>query len=449
MEFTPWTLLTDLGLIGLLLVIGTIIRAKLRPVQSLLIPASVIAGFLGLFLGPEFLGLLPFSEHLGTYASVLIAVIFACLAFAGDFDLRKIGRPLANFASYSVLIYSSQVAIGALVGLAILAPLLGTPDGFGLLLFAGWVGGFGSAAAIGGVFEDSGWEGAQSLAFTSATVGMLIAIIGGVIQAKVAANRGHVNEFQGMRHLPRDIRTGVLDGDEDPSPIGNHRFSSASIESLMFQVSIIVALTAGAYGVNEILGGLFPDVAFPLFSLAFILGLVLRWLMSVTSTSRHMDKESLRSISGSSTDVLVVCGIASIAPSVVADNWLALTILFVVGLGILLVLGLVMAPRVLGDAWFEKQLFTWGWGTGTVAMGIAMLRIVDPRLRSNTLEQYSVATIPNTAVEITAVTFTPVLVLAGSAWAVVGIYGAIAVVGLAIPLVLLRGQRQAAKSGAA
>lgn len=82
-------------------------------------------------------------------------------------------------------------------------------------------------------------------------------------------------------------------------------------------------------------------------------------------------------------------------------------------------------------------------------MGIAMLRIVDPRLRSNTLEQYSAATIPNTAVEITAVTFTPVLVLAGSAWAVVGIYGAIAVVGLAIPLVLLRGQRQAAKSGAA
>lgn len=103
----------------------------------------------------------------------------------------------------------------------------------------------------------------------------------------------------------------------------------------------------------------------------------------------------------------------------------------------------------LGDAWFEKQLFTWGWGTGTVAMGITMLRIVDPRLRSNTLEQYSAATIPNTAVEITAVTFTPVLVLAGSAWAVVGIYGAIAVVGLAIPLVLLRGQRQAAKSGAA
>lgn len=442
MEFSPWTLLTDIGLIGLLLVVGTLIRATLRPMQSLLIPASVIAGFLGLFLGPSFLNVLPFSEELGTYASVLIAVIFACLAFAGDFDLRRIGKPLANFASYGVLVYSSQVAVGALIGLLLLAPLMGAPEGFGLLLFAGWVGGFGSAAAIGGVFEDGGWEGAQSLAFTSATVGMLVAIVGGVVQAKIAANRGYVKEFQGMTSLPEDVRTGLLYKEDRKDPIGTHRFSPASIESLMFQISIVVGLTAGAYGVNEWLGGLFPEVTLPLFSIAFILGLILRYLMSVTKTSDYLEKDSLKSISGSATDVLVVCGIASIAPSVVADMWLELLILFVVGLILLLILGLILAPRILGDGWFEKQLFTWGWGTGTVAMGIAMLRIVDPRLRSRTLEQFSVATLPNTPVEITAVTFAPMLVTVGAAWAVVGIWGAIAVVALAIPLFLRRGEKK-------
>ncbi len=444
MEFTPWTLLTDAGLIGLLLILGTLIRATFRPLQSLLIPASVIAGFLGLFLGPSFLNVLPFSEELGTYASLLIAVIFACLAFAGDFDLRKIGRPLANFASYSVLIYSSQVAVGVLVGLLLLAPLFGAPDGFGLLLFAGWVGGFGSAAAIGGVFEDGGWEGAQSLAFTSATVGMLAAIVGGIIQAKIAAKRGHVLEFKGMDSLPKDVRTGVLDEEGRKDPIGTHRFSPASIESLAFQAAIVIGLTAAAYGVNEWLGGLFPEVTFPLFSIAFILGLVLRYLMSVTRTSGYVEKESVRSLSGSATDVLVVCGIASIAPSVVAEMWLELLILFVVGLALLLVLGLVMGPRVLGEGWFEKQLFSYGWGTGTIAMGIALLRIVDPRLRSKTLEQFSVAWLPNTPVEITAVTFAPMLVMAGATWAVAGIWGGLAVVALAVLLVLKLSERKTA-----
>lgn len=50
-----------------------------------------------------------------------------------------------------------------------------------------------------------------------------------------------------------------------------------------------------------------------------------------------------------------------------------------------------------------------------------MLRIVDPQLKSNILEDFGLAYIPVTPVEISAVTFVPVLVIAGAAWAVVGI----------------------------
>ena len=34
------------------------------------------------------------------------------------------------------------------------------------------------------------------------------------------------------------------------------------------------------------------------------------------------------------------------------------------------------------DCWFEKAIFTWGWFTGTMAMGIALLRVADPKMRS-------------------------------------------------------------------
>src|SRR5690625_6532334 len=76
MEFTPWTILIDAGLIGLLLIIGAGLRAVIKPIQTLMIPASVIAGVLGLVLGPEVLGWLPLSDQLSTYSSVLIAIVF-------------------------------------------------------------------------------------------------------------------------------------------------------------------------------------------------------------------------------------------------------------------------------------------------------------------------------------------------------------------------------------
>jgi ESS family glutamate:Na+ symporter len=447
-DYTPQTLLVDAGLIGALLLVGTLLRATVKPLQVGLIPASVIAGFLGLLLGPNVLGVLPFSSQVGTYGSLLIVIVFACLALTDDFNLFKVGRSVAGFASYGVLMYAIQVAIGMLLVLVLLGPLFGAPDSLGVLLFAGWAGGFGSAAAIGSVFGEAGDPALQSLAFTSATVGMLVGIVGGIIQAKVGVKRGYSREFAGLKALPEELRTGVLNQVGTRPAIGTHTFSGGSVESLSVQGGIVVAVAAAAYGVNLVLGELIPSVAFPLFSIAFIVGIIVRGLMTATRTSRFVDPDSLRSISGSATDVLVVCGMVSIVPSIVADHWVSLLILFAVGLAICLVLGLVLAPRMMGEGWFERQLFTWGWATGAIATGIALLRIVDPRMKSRTLEDFSVAYLPVLPVEITAVSFVPLLVIAGGAWAVVGIWGAIAVVALVGAFLVMRTAKRGADATA-
>lgn len=441
-EFSPSALLVDAGLIGGLLVIGTILRAKISAIQTMMIPAGVIAGVLGLVFGPNVLGWLPFSDQLGEYTSLLIVLVFACLAMTSDFNILKIGRSVAGFASYGVLIYAAQTAIGMGLVLLVLGPLFGAPDHVGLLLFAGWAGGFGSAAAIGTVFADSGDPAVQSLAFTAATVGLLVGVVGGIIQAKYGAVKGYAREFSGLDKVPAELRTGILDDNVEQPAIGTHKFSGSAIESLTFQAGIVAGVSAGAYGINVILGELIPSVAFPLFSIAFLVGLVLRALLSATSTTKFIDKDTQSSISGSATDVLMVCGIASVVPSFVVDQWLSLLILFVVGLALCLFLGLWVAPRVMEEGWFERQLFTWGWATGAVATGIALLRIVDPKLNSRTLEDFSLAYLPVIPVEVTAVTFAPLLVIAGASWAVVGIWGAITVVAVAAAFVVVAGNRR-------
>lgn len=443
MEFTPWTILVDAGLIGLLLIIGAGLRAVIRPIQSLMIPASVIAGILGLVLGPQVLGWLPFSDQLSTYSSVLIAVVFAAVAMTDDFDVRKLNRNVGGFAAHGVLMYSLQVALGMAVVLIVLQPLFDSPDSLGVILFAGWAGGYGTAAAMGDAFADTSPEIA-SLAFTSATVGIIVGIVGGLIQARIAASRGRVQAFSSISSLPEEERTGVISEVNKRPSIGQHTHTGSSIESLGFQVSVVVMIAAVAYGLSLVIEYFWPALAVPVFVLAFLTGLLMRAIMSKGRVSKYIDKPTLQSISGTATDVLIVAGIASIQPQIVADFGVELILMFVFGLALTLFLGLWVAPRLMHQGWFERALFTWGWSTGAVATGIAMLRVVDPQLKSGTLEDFGLAYIPVTPVEITAVTFVPVLVMAGAAWAVVGIWGAIAVAAVIVGLFIARANRREA-----
>jgi ESS family glutamate:Na+ symporter len=75
-----------------------------------------------------------------------------------------------------------------------------------------------------------------------------------------------------------------------------------------------------------------------------------------------------------------------------------------------------VAPKFFKEYPFEKSIFCWGWGTGTVAMGIALLRIVDPDLKSGTLDDYGLAYIPIGIVDIVIISLAPVLIMSGQHW---------------------------------
>ena len=49
-DFTPWTLFVDTGIISVLLLLGKLMRVKIRFIQRLFIPPSLLAGFIGLSL---------------------------------------------------------------------------------------------------------------------------------------------------------------------------------------------------------------------------------------------------------------------------------------------------------------------------------------------------------------------------------------------------------------
>ena len=81
--------------------VGQLLRAKVPLVQKFFIPPSMIAGFIALALGAQGLGILPFSENIGSYASVLIILIFAGVGINGfSFNKKDFKAEIDRIGSY-------------------------------------------------------------------------------------------------------------------------------------------------------------------------------------------------------------------------------------------------------------------------------------------------------------------------------------------------------------
>ena len=156
-----------------------------------------------------------------------------------------------------------------------------------------------------------------------------------------------------------------------------------------------------------------PGFELPVFSCAFVFGILFKKLLDKTHASESICPQTVGHISGSMTDYLVAFGIASIKVSVVIEYIVPLAILLLSGLAITLIYVFVMARKLMKECWFEKALFTWGWFTGTMAMGIALLRVVDPKMKSRCLDSYALAYLFIAPVEISLITFAPVAFVNG------------------------------------
>ena len=89
----------------------------------------------------------------------------------------------------------------------------------------GW--GWATAAAVGSALEEIGVDGASSLGFTSATVGTIVAIVGGVIMANWGIRNGKASQLAG--DLPQDLRTGYIQNEDERPSIGKATTNPSSI----------------------------------------------------------------------------------------------------------------------------------------------------------------------------------------------------------------------------
>lgn len=409
--FTPWTLFVDVGIISALLLIGKLMRTQIKLVQKLFIPPSLLAGFIGLILGPYGFNLLPLSNQTGTYAGILIAFIFGALPLTSQKAQGKT-KEIASMWAYSQGGLLLQWAFGGLLGLLVLNQIWPLSPGFGITMPSGYCGGHGTAAAIGQAFGQLGHDEILTLAMTAATFGIVSAVILGLIFVKWGTRKKYTTFLADYNDLPSELQTGLLP-DEKRESMGESTCSSISIDSLTFNLSFVCLIAFCGYGISKLAAHFMPGFELPVFSCAFVAGILLKKVFDRTGVTNYICPKTVNHISGALTDYLVAFGIASIKISVVIDYIVPLSILLLSGLVVTLIYVFVMARKLMKECWFEKALFTWGWFTGTMAMGIALLRVVDPKMRSRCLDSYALAYLFIAPVEISLITFAPVAFVNG------------------------------------
>ena len=369
--------LTILMLAGLLAA-GELILLLVPPLRRVGIPASIIGGTLGLLLGPSVLGLLPiYSEVLEAGVYHGLAVVFVALSLCAPAKGGSSGGARSMAFGITAMV-ATQTAVGLAVVL-LLTLLLGVQlhPGFGLMLPLGFEQGPGQALSLGTAWEVSGMPNGGQVGLIIAALGFAWSVFVGVPLVAWGRARGLVAASY------ENAGADVLREEERVLPGGALDLLSRQI----VLIGVVLIATYGAcLGLSRALA-FAPDIAGMVWGFHFMIGAVIamgfRALVVRFSNVNPLHNGLLGRIAGITVDFATCAALCAVQLAVLSANWVPILAVTTVGGLATLAVVLLLSKRVFPDAPFEHSVLWFGMSTGTLPMGLALLRMVDPELRSS------------------------------------------------------------------
>ncbi|MEO0348545.1 MAG: sodium/glutamate symporter [Cyanobacteria bacterium P01_A01_bin.15] len=405
-------------LMALLILAGRYVKQKIRWIQRLFLPESIVAGALALILGPQVLGAVitgiagenaPLASGLFTEPiravwsqspGLFINIVFAAL-FLGERipNPRAIWRKAAPQVVFGQTLAWGQYVLGALVTLIVLIPLFDANPISAALIEIGFEGGHGTAGGMAETLTELDFPEGGDLALGLATVGIVSGIIAGTALAEWGRRKGHVqsgvSETEDLDGIPELSHT-----ETDEVKARRARLMRGllidplSINFGIVGIAIVVGwlILQGLTWVEAVTWGRtgFEIMSYvPLFPMALVGGILVQLGLEQLRLTPLVIQPLMKSIAGLALDVVVVAALASISLQVIGDNLGVFLILSVVGITWNILFFLYYAPRIFPDHWFEKGIGDLGQSMGVTATGILLLRMVDPYNDSGAFESFA------------------------------------------------------------
>ena len=375
---------------GLLLVAGVIIREMVPVFQKILLPASLIGGFFALILGQQVLGWIEIPRAFSEISSVGMRIIMTCVPIGIAVSAKRIYQHL-DFTFANMTQYGIQLVFGVLLGGLFCNIWVGLPEGWGLLGVAAYFGSHGTIPVVADIVDPSGAQGFMSLGMVMATLGVLFAMIPGMIMANYGARRGWATFTHDLAEQPKYFYRGTLP-EEKREPLGKTTVNPSNVSAFAFQLGII----AVCYKFGELLFkiALIPAIPFlgkvsPM--LYGLIGGLLLWPVArKLKVDKYVDKPTITQISNLTLEMIILGACATIQLDIVSKFFLPLLLHAAIFCGISLVFTFVWLKKIGHPQWFEKALMVYGMTTGSNPQGFALVRSVDPNNESCIFEALGV-----------------------------------------------------------
>ena len=389
-EISAGDFFLDFAWMGVLLVLATYLRSKIKLLQEYLIPANLLAGVIGLIVGANLLGWIDLtSERLGTYVYHLLALLFIALSLRAP--RKKIGLSSVKFSLIFMFVYLTQAIIGLLIAFMLFYTIM--PDlfiGIGFLPPLAFGMNPGIAYSIGQNWEQFGFESGGIVGLTFSAVGFVVAYTVGIALVKRGISKGWAAYLDAGVDLPEDVRTGIV---SNPKADSGERIttSSENIESLTFHIGLIGFTFVITYAIVKFMEmglisvGADHEVS-TLWSFHFIfaaiVALFVRKLLDWTNASRVVDDVTMTRCSNLFMDFMIVASVAAISLVVVAQYWIPLLLIsFAVAVATWAVIRF-LTKNAFDDFHFERFAAIFGNMTGTLQSALVLLRILDSGMKS-------------------------------------------------------------------
>ena len=128
----------------------------------------------------------------------------------------------------------------------------------------------------------------------------------------------------------------------------------------------------------------------PVFPLALLGSLLVRLLLERGGKGHWAAARVQGRLGTLAADLLITAATACLDLSLLAEQWLELTVLAVAGLLWNVAVVLLLGPRILPPNWFERGLVEFGQATGVAASGLLLLNMVDPQDQGDALTPFSI-----------------------------------------------------------
>ncbi|MEM5947251.1 sodium:glutamate symporter [Spirochaetia bacterium 38H-sp] len=386
-----WTFAMDIAVLSLLLLGGTFLKRKVGFFRKFLFPNAIIAGFIGLLLGKDFLGIIDIpEERLGTYVYHLMAVGFIALALK---ERKQESIPIVvKTGAFIVSGYLLQGIIGFGLGLALLFFIPNLFPPFGLLLPLGFGQGPGQAFSIGSRWEALGFPHGGNVGLSIATIGFLWACFGGVFLLNILF--GKKRDIDSSKEM---VSQTVVEYDS-PGDIP----LTESIDRLSIQIALIGFVYLLTYlllkGIESLLAGAgsfghtFAQLLWGFhFIVGSLLAILLRFVFDILKRKKIMKRNYtnnylLSRISAGAFDYMITASIAAISISVLKEYLIPVLVVTTVGGIFTSIFVVFLGRRIYKDYWRENSVAVYGNITGTISTGLGLIREIDPLFKSHAAE---------------------------------------------------------------